>query len=145
MLRVVKQIEIDVAREHVFAHVADVQNMPQWTTFVREIEITSGEGKSRGTTDRSVFKVGPKAKTVDAECTEYEQGVAFGRKFTSGVDWDERMTFAASNGGTVVEWAVEYTPPMGLLGEFVDLVFMGRLVQNELEASLENLKAALES
>ena len=47
--------------------------------------------------------------------------------------------------GTDVQWAVSYTPPMGPLGKFMDVFMMNRVYQNEIEASLERLKAELET
>ena len=58
---------------------------------------------------------------------------------------DERMTFTPAGNGTNVEWAVNYTPPMGPIGKMMDVFMMNRVFQNEIEASLENLKTALEA
>jgi uncharacterized membrane protein len=55
------------------------------------------------------------------------------------------MTFTPADGGTRVEWMVDYKPPMGPAGAFMDAFMMNRVFQNELEASLENLKTALET
>jgi len=57
---------------------------------------------------------------------------------------EERMTFEPSGNSTRVEWSVNYTPPFGLLGKFGAWFLMARIYQNELEGSLENLRAALE-
>ena len=54
------------------------------------------------------------------------------------------MTFQAKDGGTRVEWTIGYKPPMGPLGALVDALFMNRVFQNEIEESLEGLKAQLE-
>jgi len=43
-----------------------------------------------------------------------------------------------------VEWRVNYTPPFGLIGKIGAFLLMARIYQNELEGSLENLKAELE-
>ena len=55
------------------------------------------------------------------------------------------MAFEPSGEGTRVVWTIDYTPPMGPLGTIVDLLFMNRVFQNEVEASLDNLKARLEA
>lgn len=144
MPRIHKSIDIDAPREQVFALAADVTKQPQWTTFVRETQIISGDGKSEGSADRSVIKIGPRARTVEHIWTEYRPGEVFARRTTTGMDLRERITFAPADGGTRVEWTVEYTAPMGLLGAFLDVAFMNRVYQNEIEASLENLKARLE-
>jgi len=54
------------------------------------------------------------------------------------------MTFEPRDDGAYVEWTVDYRPPMGPLGALIDALFMNRLFQNEMEESLESLKARLE-
>ena len=145
MPRLKAVVDIDVPREHVFALAADVSKQPEWTTWIKEIIITSGDGKSAGTTDRTKFKVGPQARLLEGTWTEYEPAEAFARHFTGYLEADERMTFIPINGGTRVEWTVNYKPPFGVLGAFMAWFMMARFFQNELEASLENLRELLES
>ncbi len=145
MARIVKSIQIDAPRDHVFALALDFARQPEWTTFIKEALVTAGDGKSAGTTDCTVIKVGPSARKTESVWTEYQAGEKFARRATSGMTLEERITFAESGGGTRVEWTVDYQPPMGPLGAFMDVFMMNRVFQNELEASLENLKAALET
>lgn len=145
MPRIVKTIEINAAPEHVFALAADVSRQPEWTTFIREVSITSGDGKSEGTTDRMVFKVGPRARSSEGVWTGYKVGEIFARKSTSGMPLEYSINFKNAERGTLVEWVVEYRPPLGLLGAFMDVFMMNRIFQNEIEGSLERLKAALET
>jgi len=145
MARIVKSIEIDAPHEHVFALALDFSRQPEWTTFIKEALITSGDGKSAGTTDRSVIKVGPRASKSDGEWTEYKAGEIFARRSSGGMSMEEKMTFTPAGGGTRVEWMVDYKPPMGPLGKFMDAFMMNRVFQNEIEASLENLNRMLHS
>jgi uncharacterized membrane protein len=109
------------------------------------VEITAGDGKSIGTKDRCLMKLGPRAQEMEAEWTEYKENEAFARRATSGMDIQGRMTFTPMReGATRVQWNLEYTPPMGALGRFLDLLFMNRIFQNEVEASLERLKGQME-
>lgn len=137
-------IDIDAAREHVFA-AAEPMKMPDWTTHVKEVVITSGDGKSAGTRDTTVIKVGPRRNRLESTWTEYEPGQALSRQFSGYFRGQERLTFEPANGGTRVEWTMDYTPPFGLIGRFGAWFMMARVFQNEIEASLENLKAGLES
>jgi len=145
MARIVKSIQIDAPNEHVFALALDFSRQPEWTTFIKEALITSGDGKSVGTTDRSVLKVGPRSSKSEGEWTEYNAGEVFARRSSGGMSMEEKMTFTPADGGTRVEWMVDYKPPMGPVGAFMDAFMMNRVFQNELEASLENLKTALET
>ena len=145
MPRIVKSIEIDAPREHVFALALDFSRQPEWTTFIREATVTSGDGKSPGTKDSTVLKVGPRAARHEGEWIAYQPGEVFSRRLTGGMTMDEKLTFTAAGSGTNVEWAVDYTPPMGPIGKFMDAFMMNRVFQNEIEASLENLKTELET
>jgi uncharacterized membrane protein len=144
MPRLKAAIEIDAPREHVFAIAGDLAKRPEWTTFVKEVTFTSGDGKSVGAKDRLVGKIGPVPNTWEGELTEYKPGEAWARKFGGYFKGEERITLTPAGNATLVEWRVNYTPPFGIIGRLGAAIFMARVYQNELEGSLENLKAALE-
>ena len=144
MPRIRKSIEIEASPEHVFNYATNASTQTGWVKFLKQIDITSGDGQSRGTTDRCVVKLGPRAQAVDAVWTEYDAPRAFARKATDGMEMEGRMTFQPVDGGTRVEWTIGYKPPMGPLGAVVDALFMNRVFQNEIEESLDSLKAQLE-
>ena len=144
MPSILKSIDIDASPDNVFSYVTNVSTQPDWIKFLKEIDITSGDGQTKGTTDRSVIKLGPRAQEVEALWTEYDPPRLFARKATSGMEMEGRMTFEARDDGTRVEWTIGYRPPMGSLGMIVDALFMNRVFQNEIEESLDRLKAQLE-
>lgn len=144
MPRVLKDIDIDASPENVFNYVTNASTQPDWVNFVKAMDITSGDGQSKGTTDRSVIKLGLQSQTLEALWTEYDPPRSFARTVTSGMEMEGRMTFEPRDGGTHVEWVIAYKPPMGALGMAVDALFMNRVFQNEIEESLESLKAQLE-
>ncbi len=144
MPSILKSIDIDASPDNVFNYVTNVSTQPDWIKFLKEIDITSGDGQTKGTTDRSVIKLGPRAQEVEELWTEYDPPRLFARKATSGMEMEGRMTFDPSDDGTHVEWTIGYRPPMGSLGMVVDVLFMNRVFQNEIEESLESLKAQLE-
>ncbi len=144
MPRLKAAIEIEAPVEHVFALAADVTKQPDWTTFIKEVVVTTGDGKSQGSAAKRVIKVGPQKKGLEDTIVEYEANEALGRRFTGYFDGEDRLSFTPAGSGTRVEWRVNYTPPYGFLGKIGALVMMARIFQNELEASLDNLKAQLE-
>ncbi len=91
MARVAKSIQIDAPREHVFALATDIGRQPDWTTFVKEGLITAGDGKSAGTRDRTVFKVGPRATKAENLWTAYNPGELFARRSVMGMTQEETM------------------------------------------------------
>ncbi len=139
-----KSIDIAASPEKVFDRATDPSAQRDWITFIKEVEITSGDGKTEGTTDRRLFKLGPRTQALDEVWTEYDPPRSFAREVTSGLEMEARMTFEPRTDGTYVEWIVDYRPPMGPLGILLDALFMNRLFQNEIEESLESLKAQLE-
>jgi len=139
-----KSIDIAASPDKAFDYATDSSTQPDWVTFIRKVEITSGDGKSAGTTDRCLFKLGPRAQPLDSTWTQYDPPRSFARKATSGLDMEGRMTFEPRDDGALVVWTVDYRPPMGPLGALFDALFMNRVFQNEIEESLETLKARLE-
>lgn len=146
MPRVHKSIDIAVAREHVFAEATDPQKQPGWAVFLRDIEVTSGDGKSAGSKQRWAFKVGPRVQQLEATVTECEENEVLGREVSEQFPLRERIVLTpAGQDSTHVEWTIDYTPPMGPVGLLFDVLLMNRVFQNDVEASLENLKARLET
>ena len=145
MSRIVKSIQIDAPQDQVFTYAADVGKQAEWIVFIKEIEVTSGDGQSRGTTDRCVAKLGLRTQVMEAEWTEFRPPDSFGRRITSGTQMEGRLAFTPNDGGTRVQWNISYRAPYGMLGRFADGLYMNRVFQNEVEESLDNLKAALEA
>ena len=144
MPRIRKHIEIQAPRDQVFALAADPSQQAEWATFLEQVEVTSGDGESVGTKDKHVMKLGPRSQQIEAEWTEYKEPEAFASRATSGMSIERRMSFSPVGQGTRVDWVIRYSPPMGPIGLFVDVLFMNRLFQNQVEESLERLKAQLE-
>jgi uncharacterized protein YndB with AHSA1/START domain len=136
-------INIDAPREHVFA-AAEPATMPQWTVHVSEVNVVEGDGKSPGTRDTTMIKVTPRKNKLESTWTDFRQGETWARSFTGYLSGVERLTFSDSNGGTRVEWSYNYKPPFGIIGKIGALLVMQRVVQNNMESSLDNLKEALE-
>ena len=87
-----KFIDIDALPERVFAKATDPSLQPTWMTFLKEIEIISGDGKSAGTKDRSVMKLGPVPQSSEGEWIEYREPETFARKMRGGLEMESRMS-----------------------------------------------------
>ncbi|MEO6196611.1 MAG: SRPBCC family protein [Dehalococcoidia bacterium] len=143
MPRLKARIDIDAPREHVFA-AAEPSKMPEWTIHVKEVAVTEGDGRSAGTKDSTIIQVTPRRNKLESVWTDYKPGETWARNFTGYLSGEERMSFTESNGGTSVEWQYNYKPPFGIIGKIGAFLLMQRVVQNNMETSLENLKEALE-
>jgi hypothetical protein len=143
MPRIKTQIDIDASRDHVFA-AAEPLRMSEWAIHVKEVLVTAGDGKSAGTKDRTLIQVTPRTNKLESEWTEYQPGAAWARRFTGYLSGTERMRFWPHEGGTRVEWIFDYKPPFGPLGKIGAFLVMQRVVQNNMETSIETLKREIE-
>jgi uncharacterized membrane protein len=139
-----KSIDIQATPEEVFAQAVDPDNQTVWSLFLKNVDVIFGDGKSEGSSFRWTFKLGPRAQSVEAVISEYRENQAYGRRAVRQFNLEDKMLFSPSDGGTRVEWDIEYKPPFGLLGTMMDALYMNRVFQNDIESSLENLKAQIE-
>ena len=144
MPRIRKTIEIEASPEHVFNYATNASTQTGWVKFLKQIDITSGDGQSQGTTDRCVVKLGPRAQAVDAVWTEYDAPRAFARKTTGGMEMEGRMTFQPGTAARAWSGRSATSRRWARWAPLVDALFMNRVFQNEIEESLESLKAQLE-
>jgi hypothetical protein len=143
MPRIKTHIDIDASRDHVFA-AAEPLKMSEWAIHIKDTIVTGGDGKSAGTTDRTLITVTPRTNKLESEWTEYQPGAVWARKFKGYLSGTERMTFWPHEGGTRVTWTYDYKPPFGPIGAIGALLVMARVVQNNMETSLETLKREIE-
>ena len=145
MARVDNSIDIQAPGEKVFAYIADLSARPQWVKWAKSVEVTSREKEGVGTTDRMVIQVVLRKEHVEGVVTEYTPGRLVAHRLTKGMDLTERLSVADLASGAKVNWAVEYTPPLGLLGKIVDFLLMATLMDQLMKDSLLDLKEEMES
>lgn len=145
MPRIDNAIEIKASRDKVFQYISNVEAQPEWVKWAKRAEVTSPDRTGVGATDAMVLQVGPQKQNVEGLVTEYQEGQLFTRRLTKGLDLTERLAVVPYGDGSKVAYSVEYTPPMGVLGKVVDLLFMMRLFEQLMKDSLTNLKERLET
>jgi len=146
MPQVSKSIEISAPRERVFQEAADPVKQPDWALLLNRVELTQGDGRTLGSKQAWQFKVGPRAQNLEATVTRFVENEYVSREATGALALEESMNFVALDPNlTRVHWTFEYTPPLGRLGRLLDLVLVNRVFQNDVETSLEALKARLET
>jgi len=145
MPRLDNSIDIKAPRDKVFEYVSDVESHPEWLKWAKSAEVTSPDHKGVGATDVMLMQVGPRKQTVEAIVTEYKDGQLFTRRHTKGMQMTDRKAVVSLGDVTKVAWSVEYTPPMGVVGKAIDLLFMVRLFEQLMLDSLTNLKERIES
>ncbi|HXG42451.1 MAG TPA: SRPBCC family protein [Dehalococcoidia bacterium] len=146
MPRIRKAIDIEATPEHVFAEVSEPARQVQWALPFRSIEVPDNGPPVQGSVQRWAFKVGPRTWELAAIVTDYRHNQTIARETREGgLHLRDRFTVLPQSGEvTRVEWVIEYEPPMGLLGRLLDALVMVRVFENDMETSLERLKARLE-
>jgi len=146
MPQVSKSIEISAPRERVFQEAADPAKQPDWALLLNRVELTQGDGRTLGSKQAWQFKVGPRAQNLEATVTRFVENEYVSREATGALALEESMNFVAlAPNLTRMHWTFEYTPPLGRMGRLLDLILVNRVFQNDVETSLEALKARLET
>jgi hypothetical protein len=91
------------------------------------------------------MQVGPRKERIEAIVTEYKENELFTRRHTRGMEMTDRLAVVNTPDGSKVAWIVEYKPPMGMMGQLMDTLFMSTLFNQLMEDSLTNLRDRLES
>lgn len=144
MPRIDDSIEIKATPAAVFQYISDLEALPEWVKWWKDVDVTSLSKRGVGTTDAAKMQVGPQKSNVEALTTEFKDGEFYTRKLTRGMTLTERLAVVPFGEGSKVAYIVEYTPPMGPMGKMVDLLFMERLFEQLMGDSLTNLKERIE-
>ena len=144
MPTIFKSIDIDAPPERVFALIGPMTKQSEWAIFLKDAQLLSGDGTSPGSTYRWAFKVGPRSQPLEAVIAAYNENEALVRRTRGALQMEDRLFLAPIGAGTRVEWTIYYKPPFGPLGALLDLIFVNRVFQNDVETSLERLKRQLE-
>jgi len=143
--RVDSSIDIKAPKDKVFAYIADLEARPQWLKWSKDAEVTSMQHEGMGTTDRSIMQVGPQKQRTEGIVTDYQPGYTIARRLTQGMDLSERLSVLDRGDHTKVAYSVEYSPPMGKMGQMMDFLFMAKLFEQLMEDSLTILKERMEA
>ena len=145
MPRLDNSIDISAPADIVFQYVADIRRYPEWVKWAKEAEWTSNEeALGVGSTFTMRMQVGPRKEWVEGIVTEFIAGELITKRHTRGMQLTDRLSVLTVGEATKVAWSVEYTPPMGKLGQMGDVIFMSRLFNQLAEDSLAILKERLE-
>jgi uncharacterized membrane protein len=138
-------IDIKAPKEKVFAFVSDLEARSQWVKWSKGAQVTSMQQQGVGTTDSSVMQVGPQKQQTEGIVTDYQDGYTIARRLTRGMELNERISVLSVGDATKVAYSVEYTPPMGKMGQMMDFLFMSKLFDQLMEDSLEILRERMEA
>jgi uncharacterized membrane protein len=144
MPRIDGSIEIKATPATVFQYISDLEALPEWVKWWKDVDVTSLSKKGVGTTDAAKMQVGPQKQATEGLVTEFKEGEFYTRRLSRGMKMTERLAVVKFGEGSKVAYIVEYEPPMGLMGKMVDMLFMERLFEQLMGDTMTNLKERFE-
>ena len=141
MPKIHKTISISAPVEKVFAYVTDPTKLPEW--FVGLTEVTDVTGSGVGQHNRwtySMIGIPFHGESKIIEQVPNERSVS---KQEGGMTSTIAFTFAPQEGGTKVDFDVDYNIPVPVLGKLAEKLVFKRN-QREAAMSMQNIKERLE-
>lgn len=132
--------------ERVFELASDFKRYPEWNVNYTEVKEITGPTDQVGTRVHSVIKVFGRLMDGWGEIVEVERPHLL--KLTgsdAGGSFTLVYRFTPDTTGTKAEFEFDYELPAGILGHIVDRLFVERAVERDLEHSLANAKAFIET
>ena len=144
MTTIRKSIQINAPVEQLEAVFTDPHRLPEWYPGVTTVDPSPGYPVEVGSTCNITYKAG--GMTMESKFTTMENVPQVKRVFQMEgmITGTNRMTFRPEGEGTRVTMSFEYEMPGGGVGKLVDRLLAERMNAQNLEKSLENLKALAE-
>ena len=136
-----KSISISAPVEKVFAYVTDPMSLPEW--FVGMTEVTDVSGAGVGQHSRWKYSMIGIPFHGESKITEQVPNQRSVSKQEGGITSTITYTFAPHEGGTKLDFEVDYTIPVPVLGKLAEKAVFKRN-QREAAMSMENIKERLE-
>ena len=142
-VRVSKSITVNRPPEEVYQFWRDFENLPRFMYHLESVKVT-GEGRSHWAAK------GPAGTSVewDAQTTADEPGRLIAWRSVEGSDVENsgrvRFQRAAGGRGTIIRVELEYTPPGGVLGAGLAMLF-GEEPSQQLQDDLRRFKQVIET
>jgi uncharacterized membrane protein len=145
MTKVEVSIEINRPVSDVFAYASDWRHWEKWREGTSGLKpITKIE---KGNNARYAYKttIGFMKFNLETEVHYFKENVGWQGIVRNGFPHKMNWLFENNAGKTKVNYVVEYSPPLFLIGPLLDFFILKPNLQRMLEKSLKNLKAQLEN
>jgi uncharacterized membrane protein len=145
MTKVEVSIEINRSVSDVFAYASDWKHWEKWREGTSGLKpITKIE---KGNNARYAYKatIGFMIFNLETEVHYFKENVGWQGIVLNGFPHKMNWLFENNAGKTKVNYVVEYSPPLFLIGPLLDFFILKPNLQRMLEKSLKNLKAQLEN
>lgn len=135
ILRMEKSLQVGRPVEEVFRAWSDLERLPEWLTFVKEV---------RRDGNRSHWRVAINGREIewDAEIEQFIPNQSIGWKSTTGPKHTGRITFSPLRDHTLVQVTMNYAPPLGNFSGVLEPI--SGYLEHYIERAFRDFKAAME-
>lgn len=147
MGKVTKSFEIEASPEKVFAFILDSKKLNEIGKGNLEMEPTSKEPVGVGSTSHWVATAGGNQQEWDMEVTEFVKNKKAVARTIGASKFKSTISYAVepTAKGTKLTYSMDYELPYSVLGKLVDKLKVGKDMEKNIGAMMENLKRALET
>ena len=140
-------IEIKASPEKVFAFILDSKKLNEIGKGNLEMEPTSKEPVGVGSTSHWVATAGENQQEWDMEFTEFVKNKKMVTRTIGASKFKSTISFALepTAKGTKLTYSMNYELPYSVLGKLVDKLKVGKDMEKNMGAMMENIKKALEA
>jgi len=145
--KVTKSFEIEASPEKVFAFILDSKKLNEIGKGNLEMEPTSKEPVGVGSTSHWVATAGGNQQEWDMEVTEFVKNKKAVARTIGASKFKSTISYAVepTAKGTKLTYSMDYELPYSVLGKLVDKLKVGKDMEKNIGAMMENLKRALET
>ena len=138
-----RSIVINASPETIDAITTDPSRLPEWYAGIQEAK-SDGTYPQVGGTVESVYKAVGISFKIKMTSEEYVPGQSMRINMEGMISGTNRWTYQPEGDGTRITATFEYEMPGGGLGQAVNKLVVEKMNAENLEKSLENLKALVE-
>ncbi|OKH15976.1 SRPBCC family protein [[Limnothrix rosea] IAM M-220] len=133
------QIEVDAPIEMVWGLWSDLEQMPKWMKWIESVEILEDDPElSRWKLASGSFEFKWLSKTLKVIPNQIIQWESI-----DGLPNRGAVRFYDRKGSSIVRLSIAYDIP-GILGQVMDNLFLGKVVESTIQADLERFRIYLE-
>ncbi|MCG9884120.1 MAG: SRPBCC family protein [Cyanobacteria bacterium] len=130
------QVEVPIPLEEAWSLWSDLEQMPRWMKWIESVKISEADP------DISVWKFGSNGFNFDwkARIVRKIDGQIIQWESVDGLPNRGAVRFYDRHGSSIVRLAIAYAIP-GIVGQIMDDLFLGRVVESTLQADMDRFKA----
>ncbi len=129
------QVEVDVPIEQVWNLWSDLEQMPRWMKWIDSVHIL----EDNPDLSRWKLETGSLEFSWLSSILQIEQNQIIHLESVDGLPNRGAIRFYDRHGSSIVKLTVAYAIP-GLLGQLMDNLFLGRVVESTIQADLERFR-----